>query len=398
MRIIKCSNTYCHERFRLHEVRQYYNDYGFVVLRCKICGALTKIRVPNPEYYGYFENATKVTYWEHGDQNQYDNVPEGESLDIFTDVQEAVLCPWVPSIKPLWGVDDENYERAASEAKDAIRATLLQEYSRFQNYYLANTHVDDITKSFVIQHYLYHGIPHTAVWAKQISNENDINPDGLYLIYHDDVPMEKIDGIFTRDEILLFLQRCLLRWRFLCSQVIVVTPFIGFFYKNRTQQEETVYLWKMLNELLDISKTIFVTRKATYTQLKNSQTAIGEADTDFLREWGLFDNLQEAANNNKLYFVQKFHAKFYAGVFPDRVEMISGSYNIQTGSILEQVCIKSYSREDFANRYLRPLIPDFQYMDDGNDHVHQIIVEQGGGIRNNNDTTLHHINEGLLRN
>ena len=53
---------------------------------------------------------------------------------------------------------------------------------------------------------------------------------------------------------------------------------------------------------------------------------------------------------------QKFHAKFFAGIFSDHVEALLSSYNLfeKEDSQLEQVSFRIYSRESFARRFLSP--------------------------------------------
>lgn len=60
------------------------------------------------------------------------------------------------------------------------------------------------------------------------------------------------------------------------------------------------------------------------------------------REWDLMNNLQKVVDNSKTRVKTKeqFHAKFYAGVFDDHVELLSGSFNVQTGDVLEQMHLR----------------------------------------------------------
>ncbi|MCK4445392.1 MAG: hypothetical protein KAW09_12665, partial [Thermoplasmata archaeon] len=55
--------------------------------------------------------------------------------------------------------------------------------------------------------------------------------------------------------------------------------------------------------------------------------------------------------------IQNFHAKFYAGIFPRHVEVLQTSYNIFEGENgqLESMVFRTYDREDFMERFIRPL-------------------------------------------
>lgn len=81
---------------------------------------------------------------------------------------------------------------------------------------------------------------------------------------------QHIDGIYTRNEAISFLERCLNHWSALCNEIIIATPFIGFNF-NGKQREEIVKLWNWLDANTDMNKTHFVTRKSTFTLLKESQ-------------------------------------------------------------------------------------------------------------------------------
>lgn len=50
----------------------------------------------------------------------------------------------------------------------------------------------------------------------------------------------------------------------------------------------------------------------------------------------------------------KSHAKFYAGVYDDYVEVIVGSYNLHSSSYCENMMLRRYEPEQFSRSYLAP--------------------------------------------
>lgn len=109
-----------------------------------------------------------------------------------------------------------------------------------------------------------------------------------------------------------------------------------------------------------MDKTYFVTRSEARTLLKNNQAQV-EIPYEELAKWRLTDELQHAVEKQKIKTKARFHCKFYAGIFDNHVEMLSGSYNIHTGNGLEQVSMRNYPKDIFKNRYMDNLVDNFDY-------------------------------------
>lgn len=103
---------------------------------------------------------------------------------------------------------------------------------------------------------------------------------------------------------------------------------------------------------------------------------------DVLREWNLMNNLQKMVDNPKTRIKTKaqFHAKFYAGVFDDHVEMLSGSFNVQTGGILEQMHLRNVSRELFKSNYVDRLVDGFAYEPSYNPRTFFVNISKDGKV------------------
>jgi hypothetical protein len=137
----------------------------------------------------------------------------------------------------------------------------------------------------------------------------------------------------------------------------------------------------LLNSTLDVNKTTFITRGSTYGSLKKCQGKL-EVPADVLKGWDLMNNLQKMVDNPKTRVKTKaqFHAKFYAGVFDDHVEMLSGSFNVQTGVVLEQMHLRNISRELFKANYLDRLVENFAYEPSYNPRTLFVTISKDGKV------------------
>lgn len=356
--IFKCSNPKCNEQFKLHEI--YYsgglNDYGWIEIKCKKCGSIQKINVKNPsEYqYGTFPNAEIINSHEYevGEERDYSIHPE--CVSVIEDEKNDV--EWTPlESNPFWqskSLNELNYTADFKKSKYLID----EEISNFLNYYLAGQYRAELPQKIIV---IQHVRRQKVTWAKTVERERDFNANNLYLVNHNK-QQEWPDGVYDRNTLLIYLERCLMRWKTLANQVVIVTPFIGFQYKSRKTMENIISLWEFLNDRLDMSKTYFITRTETKNLLKKSQSEI-DIPYEILAKWHLMNNLQEVVEKQRIKTKGRFHAKFYAGIFDNHVEVLSGSYNIHTGGGLEQISMRNYPKDIFKNRYMDNLVDNFHY-------------------------------------
>lgn len=373
MKIVKCRNSKCDVRYRYNDIiYPFYNDPGYIVLKCRLCGSLTKVRVENHDIFKYLVHGDVVANWGLDEPDKYPDIESSQTID-WKEVAISEI-KWVPLNKnPFWKNKTDDAEIIASQSFDKNKAKIDKEFLTAYNFALKSRFFD---KAIFFVDKLKEG---NAVWGCDYKNENSLDTKRLYLIdFHDKGSRHLPNGLYTRDEIFVYLQRLLKRWFLLSNQVVIATPFIGLPYRGKSQ-EGVVHLWKLLNEMIDINKTTFITRKSTFTLLKNAQNAQG-ADFDFLSEWGLNDPLQNAADKGNLEFFTKFHAKFYAGIFDDYVEVMSGSFNVQTGSYLEQIVIERYDKNLFKERFLDPLCKDFKYLPSITDQNVYLIERSGDSV------------------
>lgn len=365
---VKCSGHRCKEVFHIFENYEPggYNDSGYIAVKCKKCGEITKIKMRNPSKNGCFENFDIIDAWEDGDESQYNSFPDGETAIVMgKEPAEGVPTDFHPSIyHPYWQNKDLNLEITTKECFKRYSAQVDKELKCLYNGWVKSMPgFDDVKRCIVTQEYERGEKVYEATWGKELKNDPTFCSKHFHLIKHTKSNKD-IDGVYSRDEMMYYLFRCLMRWKLIANQVVVVTPFIGFdfpFSKDK-DRKELIGLWELLNSTLDIDKTTFVTRVTTYGSLKKCQEKL-EVPADVLKKWDLMNNLQKMVDNPKTRVKTRvqFHAKFYAGVFDDHVEMLSGSFNVQTGVVLEQMHLRTVSRELFKTNYLDRLVEGFVY-------------------------------------
>lgn len=382
---VKCSGKRCKAVFHINEHRELggINDKGYIVVKCNKCGKLTKIRMLNPPRFGFFDNFEIVDSWEDGEGGKYENVMEGEvALVSGKEPAEGVPLKFKPNkLYPFWQNAGSNLEkiaynhfkRASTQINDILHGLKMVYLKSMPGY-------DEIERCVVRQEYTHEGRAFTATWGKILKYENTMNSDNFQLIDHSD-NQKCIDGVYSRNEMMNYLYRCLMRWKLVANQVVVVTPFIGFDFpfSKQKDKEELIGLWELLNSVLDVEKTLFVTRVSSYSSLKKYQKQV-DVPADVLAEWDLMNNLQSMVHNPKTRVKTKaqFHAKFYAGIFDDHVELLSGSFNVQTGNVLEQMHLRNVTRELFKENYLDRLVNGFEYDDGYNPKTMFIDIDEDG--------------------
>lgn len=384
---VKCSNKKCKEVFHIIENHELggINDRGYIKVKCKSCGSETVIRMENPSTFGCFSNFEIVKAWDEDDYYENETIPMGESaIVIGKEPAEGIAPEFMPSSKySFWQKGKINLEENAFGFFSTIEQQISNEIKRLYNYWVKSPPgSDSIERCIVAQEYECNGESYLATWCKILKNEDSFNASNFHLIAHDKNDKE-IDGVFSRDEMMSYLLRCLMRWKLIANQVIVVTPFIGFDFpfSKQKDREELISLWRLLNSVLDIEKTTFITRVKTYGSLKKCQNEL-EVPADVLKEWDLMTNLQKMVDDPKKRTKPKaqFHAKFYAGVFDDFVELLGGSFNVQTGGVLEQMHLRRVSRDLFKLNYLDRLVEGFEYEDSYNPKTYFIQINKNNDV------------------
>ena len=240
IKIAICPNDKCKSPIRLSEGRFVggVNDKGGIIIECDACKKVFPCRLTNPnDASGIIKNGKQLDSWTE-EMPEYIEIKYGLSSQILDAIETSLVFDyekppkpiWQPSESPLFETNGINYEAIAKQELDKNKQIITDNYNVYFNAYIKGPSSD---KSFVILNYDYQGTKHKAVFAKQIDSESDLNIENLYLIYHSGINLEyQVDGIYTRDTLLVFLERFLNRWRYSANEVLLVVPFIGFNYKN----------------------------------------------------------------------------------------------------------------------------------------------------------------------
>lgn len=380
MKIAICPNEKCKSPIRLSEGRFVggINDTGGVIIECDNCKTIFGCKLKNPKDASRVsKNGKQLDAWVD-EMPDYFKSEYGVSLESLDSIDVSVVFNyekppkpiWRPSSFPLFEMNGNNFEVIAQQELEKNKKKIADNFKAYYNFYLKGRHTAE--KSFVIINYEYEGKTYKAIFAKQIDSEKDLNINNLYLIFHSEINLEyQVDGIYKRDQLLVFLERFLNRWRYSANEVLLVVPFIGFNYKN---SEEALYeLWNWLEINVDISKTNLITRKGTFNLFKKAQDNSGIPFDELVR-LGLLEPLIEKMNQKDTTYFQKSHAKYYVGVYENYVEVLSGSFNIHQGQYFENINFRRYDKDFFAKRYLY-MFEGFAYVDNKLDErVHFMTI------------------------
>lgn len=400
--LIKCSNEKCKQVFMIDDNRipGGINDKYYVTIRCKSCGALTHDILYNVDHGWQTKDYEIVEYEEIFGNTPYSLLSSGVAKVSGAEDINKSLHAWCPTVKsPLWQGNGINHEIVADRKFSSVKDILEESLNNWDHGRLKSKTYADFSKLFVRHTYKDKGKIGKAIWYKEVGENEIKGTDGFYLIHHNKSDW-MVDGIYSRDESLVFLERLLVRWNALCSEVIVATPFIGydFSFSKLKDREELIAMWKLLNGLLNMEKTIFFTRPTTYSSLKKNQCIVEKIPADVRAEWNLMSNLQKIVHNPKTRAKMKknFHLKIYVGVFEDHVELFSGSFNVQKNTTLENMSLRILRKDDFKNHYMDVMVDRYKFREPLEEKVLFVDI-QGNQIRTNTIQSIDEINNMIGR-
>jgi hypothetical protein len=189
--------------------------------------------------------------------------------------------------------------------------------------------------------------PHTATFFARFLTNGDIqaSPDEYLLagVSRSDIP-ERLDGLFSKSEIMAFLEKLIIRWHLIADQIVVASPFVGHQWLSK---EAKMAMWTWLLAILDPHKSVFITRKPELTSYKTVLEDVEGLNHAFLSEYGLESKLVSADTRR-----QDFHAKFFIGMADDQCEILSGSANLTTGPSIENISFKVISPKACHEKYI----------------------------------------------
>ena len=354
----KCPNKSCNAIFKFSQGKfPVVNDEGGWRLACKSCNHQFVIHVMNPNDLSYIQDNVELLDTNDGIVSETKSwaVSLGLSIapiDSFIYVKEELKpIKYSEDEFPLYvTVDGENLEKIAYQALSLVLKEVDKNNNAYFNYFVKGRGGDP-KFAYVTLDFKSNKKEHTAIFYYNFNKKSGKIPSDVHeiLLLHitDSVSLQSlIDGVYSRDMCLAYLNKLLIRWRGLHKHVLIIVPFVG--YLNQ-KAETRISLWEDLKKIMIDPNTYFLTRHIAKSLLEKSEEKLG-LPTELLKE---FDVESEAFDTMKLFNL--FHAKFFAGVSDDQSEVLKGSFNIQKNAFFENL---DYSLKDtafFKDRYLKPL-------------------------------------------
>ncbi|TVU68775.1 phospholipase D family protein [Cobetia crustatorum] len=243
-----------------------------------------------------------------------------------------------------------NLELLARQALENSFKYLVEEYRSVLNYCLSNRTPDHEFFVARLPVTCTCGERYTTVFYTQFLTNGAV-PQSFKEFLLADVEgvtlSSGLTGLFTKTEIMAFLEKLIIRWNLKASTIIIASPFVGHQYLSK---EDKLRIWNWLLSQLDHRKTIFVTRTNTLNSYKNLLGDQEGINYEILKEYNL-ENRVVSANTKK----NDFHAKFFAGLTDTNTEVLSGSANLVKGPSIENCSFHVDSRVSFEQRYWNQL-------------------------------------------
>lgn len=378
---LQCSNQKCNHVFKFSNVRySIMNDQGVAVFKCPECGRRTKMGIHNTDIIMHARDCEKCIDIEDIDyHNELDSIPFGIYREDLESDEEQIDLP----IKSFWRDNGRFLDDIADSELRKYKEVIDKECQDFHIAYLSGNIGCRAINRLLVK--IDISTDEYFVFAKVISSEKDLSFSNLCFVGSAKSHLDQIaDGVRDRDECFSILNSLLIRWNLFVREVFFVTPFIGFPYRNDNNDEHVRNFWNWLGKTLDLNKSTFVTRRISITRL--TQAYDNQKETfEELKSWDMLNDLTvfayEYDGRKKKYkdgyvkIYQQSHAKFYAGVFDDYVEVLSGSYNLQLGNYMENLTFKRYSKADFKKKFLDPYSFSYRHEHEGSEYIHPAIIE-----------------------
>lgn len=389
---IKC--PVCHNLLVTQRIRFVggINDKGWIVFECNKCNAdheKYKLSHPNgkknppSQYYIPVDNPMETSLMDGGRIIEYYDRDCHTIEDIVKDFPAVSRLPFVlsPSTEQTMAKVDcssikFSCKKCGCDLQELAQATLKNDEPDL----LATFHIPQnmvyVYKHFFFKHIVIRtegvcqscGEKFQALFSREITCDSDLSWD--YDEYQlipstEEIKHNHLDGVKSKTECMHNLEMLLCRWNAIARQIFIVTPFIGTQYQK---DEELTKSWQWLVVRTSPHKTKLVTRTTTLNDLKRIYASLG-LEAEFMKEYELQPEIINGVTRR-----QNFHAKFYAGIVGNQVELLSGSFNLVGGPSFEQLSFNTKSIDEFKKFYMQPLKLEI----DEND-ASAILVEKEDG-------------------
>ena len=351
----RCKCTNCDNVVVLPSIKfDLMNDYGWIVVECQKCRQHLVISTENPDETSPSSGGKKISSYDEDIYSINDVLAFNNDATIANEQikvslppkQKAPYCYSSPSIhfcscgKTLDGMAYALLKKHESE--------LSKEYAGVMSCILAGQ--GDANQAIIkIDDVCNCGNPLQFFFAKEFkADSKPLNVEELdFVATNQTIEPHNINTLASKSDCLAVLGKFIARWNNVADQIVLGTPFIGTKYQNA---ETLANEWKWIFDRADARKTRLITRKSTLTQFKNKYPALGIDDVIWQKydlEEKIIKGMKEKPNN--------VHAKFYAGFIGDKVELLSGSFNLVGGPSYEQISFEVVDKDSFVKKYLTPL-------------------------------------------
>ncbi|MBW3795338.1 hypothetical protein GPK29_09395 [Aeromonas hydrophila] len=256
-----------------------------------------------------------------------------------------------------------NLEEDVFSSFSEVYSICKREHSNYMNYYVKGSGGDPNSICVIHQHDCKCGEQFEVCFSSKFEPLGSFpNDEREFFISHvSGESLVRIDGLYSRIDCQSILEKYLMRWKYSSKMVFIVYPFVGNSWSNK-DAEKTLDLWDDLLKVLSDERALIVTRSETVKILK--EHLAGSIEN--------FDSLNNAGRINpvvsNIKTKENFHAKFYAAIYGDSVEVLVGSHNIHGGEYIENFMFKTYSLKEFINLYtfnlgITPMLSDPNYQE-----------------------------------
>ncbi|MEE1277110.1 MAG: hypothetical protein UHC59_08970 [Fibrobacteraceae bacterium] len=366
----------CQNPISYHQVHfPFMNDFGAMVIECSICktkfnqkkalNSKTRakttyliVECANPNESTITEGGEKINYYEYDEsislseaKKDFPNAPIISEI-VVTPPQKLEPCSntdclSLPNMKCPCGSDLPPYALATLKKenkiiKDGCKGILDMYYKWcWQDYKEMILELaakcDSCKQDFI------------AYYARQIKKDSDCNWDALsFHLVSTNIPINRsqLMGIKTKTECMSILKTFLARWNLIADEILVISPYIGTIHQTDAQLIED---WKWLVDNCEQSKTRLFTKTQTINSIRSTYKSLG-IDANLWITYGLEDALIKDFSK-----INNSHAKVYAGIIGNKVEILHGSANLVKGSSNENFCYDILDYEQFKVSYMDPL-------------------------------------------
>ena len=250
------------------------NDRGSWLVACRNCSHRFVIQLRNP-VESHSDQCLIIERFDD-DINPYKGSADGPGasavyqLDMNADRSRFELDRFVIY---RCATSDDDLEKAAFIALREAWPAIADQRGNAMNYMLARSRFHAVEHATITVDVLCScGGTHQAIFYHPFRLD-DSEPPLLEDLLLADVSgadlSDALTGILTKTEVMDALEKLIARWRLFSDQILLATPFVAHQWKSKA---ERLTIWERLLSRLDPTRTLLVTRGATFTDRSGSAT------------------------------------------------------------------------------------------------------------------------------